>query len=90
MIDNYINDSISYYNAINDIENHGKDKNDDSCIKIIEEILYNKNNYIDNKKDNWNKFKKVNNYYEGNEQIIINNNNYNTNNGKQDKKNMKI
>ena len=82
-----VNDSISYDNAINVIENYGKTKNDDSCKKIIEQILYNKNNYINNKKDNGNNINKDNFYYEGNKQIIINNNNYNTTNGKQGKKN---
>ena len=84
-----VNDSISYENAINVIEHYGKVKNDDSCKKIIEEILYNKNNYIDNKKPNENIINKNNNSYEEeNGQIIIsNNNNYNTINGKQGKKN---
>ena len=43
-----VNNSISYDSAINVIDNYSKINDDDSYKKYIEEIVFNKTNYIDN------------------------------------------
>ena len=79
-----INDSISYDNAINVIENYSNQKHDDSNKKYIKEIVYNKKKYkyLDTKNGKENDKNRANCISNENNKIILNNTT-----GKKDSKN---
>ena len=79
-----INDCISYNNTIKVIENYIKINNDDSKKKYIDEILFNKIKYFNNKNERGNNIIKDNSFFNENGIIIIDNK---TTLGKNEKKN---